>query len=393
TASAEITETSSQILRFIGSTTSILTRVGDDDTPAWTVSIPHQDIDTGEPEPLDEPLDPESSEDTSPDEAKLAGTPVACRLAADAVQCGNRAVALSDGSMTKAEDKAEVDPDPASSRVPLEADGEGAVTGPDDQAYDGLSLDPEAHASMIGGAQAGETGPWVVSDGQTLAAVDSETVLWTEDLDSSAAEVTGLGDKRLTPSWEAVDGVLIIGTSDGVKGLDLSTGDQLWAVSAPTDGFAVAGSQLRIQHEGAVSSFDFTDSTDEETVTADKGFDESVSALPAPKLPTEDEIRNAKLEVPPACADLTMAEGAKQEFTDGKAAEGDCGESIAINDVTTSLAAPKPMVAIDFVCYPGGNWVTDSVGVYDQKLDLVTSIEPWGADSDVQQLADFNRSI
>src|SRR5699024_12208486 len=108
---------------------------------------------------FDEALDPESSEDTSDDEEKLAGTPVACRISADAVQCGNRAVALSDGSMTKAEDKAEVDPDPASSRVPLEADGEGAVTGPDDQAYDGLSLDPEAHASVSGGAQAGGSGP------------------------------------------------------------------------------------------------------------------------------------------------------------------------------------------------------------------------------------------
>ena len=390
---AEASETSSQVLRFIGSTTSILTRVGDDETPAWTVSIPHEDIDTGETAPLDEALDPDSTEETSDGEEGLAGTPTACRISGSAVQCGDQAIALSDGSMTTAESKTEVDRDPASSKVPLDVDDEGAVTGPDDQTYDGLKLDPEAHASMIGDAQAGETGPWVVSDGQTLAAVDSETVLWTQDLDSSAAEVTGLGDKRLTPSWEAVDGVLIIGTSDGVKGLDLSTGDQLWAVSAPTDGFAVAGSQLRIQHEGAVSSFDFTDSTDEETVTADKGFDESVSALPAPKLPTEDEIRNAKLEVPPACADLTMAEGAKQEFTDGKAAEGEYGESIAINDVTTSLAAPKPMVAIDFVCYPGGNWVTDSVGVYDQKLDLVTSIEPWGADSDVQQLADFNRSI
>ena len=393
TASAETTETSSQILRFIGSTTSILTRVGDDDTLAWTVSIPHQDIDTGDTEPLDEALDPESSEDASDEEEKLAGTPAACRISSGAVQCGNRTVALSDGSMTKAESAAEVDPDPASSRVPLEADGEGAVTGPDDQAYDGLNLDPEAHASMVAGAQAGETGPWVVSDGQTLAAVDSDSVLWTQDLDSSVAEVTGLGDERVTPSWAAVDGVLIIGTSDGVKGLDVSSGDQLWAVSAPTDGFAVTGSQLRIQHEGAVSSFDFTDSSDDDSVTADKGFDESISALPAPKLPSEDDIRNATLEVPPACADLTMAEGAKQEFTDGKAAEGEYGSSIAINDVTTSLAAPKPMVAIDFVCYPGGNWVTDSVGVYDQKLDLVTSIEPWGADSDFQQLADFNRSI
>lgn len=393
TASAEAGETSPEILRFIGSTTSILTRVDDYDQPAWTVSVPHQDIDTGKTEPLDEALDPDASDDTSDDEEKLAGTPTACRVSGGAVQCGDRAVALSDGSVTTAESKADVDPDPASSRVPLDIDDAGAVTGPDDQTYDGLNLAPEAHASMIAGPQVGETGPWVVSDGQTLAAVDSDSVLWTQDLDPSAAEVTGLGDKRVTPSWTAVDGVLIIGTSGGVKGLDLSTGDQLWAVSAPADGFAVAGSQLRIQHEGAVSSFDFTDSSDDDSVTADKGFDESISALPAPKLPSEDDIRNAKLEVPPACADLTMAEGAKQAFADGKTAEGDYGSSIAINDVTTSVATPKPMVAIDFVCYPGGNWVTDSVGVYDQKLNLVTSIEPWSEDSDFQQLADFNRSI
>lgn len=392
TASAEADETSPEILRFIGSTTSILTRVGDDDEMSWTVSVPHQDIDTGEAEPLDEALDPDSGGDTSDDEENLAGTPAACRVSGSAVQCGDRAVALSDGSMTTAESKADVDPDPASSRVPLDVDDEGAVTGPNDQTYDGLSFDPEAHASMIAGPQA-ETGPWVVSDGQTLAAVDSDSVLWTQDLDPSAAEVTGLGDKRVTPSWAAVDGVLIIGTSDGVKGLDASTGDQLWAVSAPADGFAVTGSQLRIQHEGAVSSFDFTDSSKDESVTAGKGIDESISALPAPKLPSEDDIRNAKLEVPPACADLTLAEGAKQDFADGKAAEGEYGESIAIHDVTTSLDTPTPMVAIDFVCYPGGNWVTDSVGVYDQKLDLVTSIEPWSADSGFQQLADFNRSI
>src|SRR5699024_12431696 len=133
----EITETSSQILRFIGSTTSILTRVGDDDKPAWTVSIPRQDIDTGEPEPLDEAVDPESSEDTSDDEEKLAGTPVACRISADAVQCGNRAVALSGGSMTKAEDKAEVEPGPASSRVRCKGDVDATRTWADQPARDG----------------------------------------------------------------------------------------------------------------------------------------------------------------------------------------------------------------------------------------------------------------
>src|SRR5699024_4474384 len=118
TDSAEASETSSNSLRGIGSTTSTLTRVGAGAPPASTVSIPHQDIDTGETEPLHEALDPESSEHTSDEEEKLAGTPAACRISGGAVQCGNRTVALSDGSMTKAENTAEVDPDPASSRVP-----------------------------------------------------------------------------------------------------------------------------------------------------------------------------------------------------------------------------------------------------------------------------------
>lgn len=125
-----------------------------------------------------------------------------------------------------------------------------------------------------------------------------------------------------------------------MKGLEISTGDQLWAVSAPTDGFAVTGSQLRIQHEGAVSSFDFTDLSNDESVTADTGFDESISALPALKLPSEDDIRNAKLEIPPACADLTSGKEAKQDFADGKTAEGEYGESMGLMQglVTPDLA-------------------------------------------------------
>src|SRR5699024_9621017 len=110
TASTEISDTSSQILRIIGSTTSTLTRGGDDDKRARTVSSPRQDSDTGRTVPLDEALDPEYSGDTSDDEEKLVGTPAACRISSGAVQCGNRTVALSDGAMTKAEDKAEVDP-------------------------------------------------------------------------------------------------------------------------------------------------------------------------------------------------------------------------------------------------------------------------------------------
>lgn len=393
--SADAADATPEILRFIGSTTSILTRVSEADEPAWTVSVPHEDIDASDNEPLDEALysDEASGEDTSEDETKLLGAPVACRLSDDAVQCGDRAVSLDDGSMTLTQYPADVDPDPASSSVPVDVEDDGTLDGPEGKAYGDLKLDPEAHVSKIADPQTEEAGPWVVSDGQTLAAVDSDSVLWTQKLDTSAAEVTGLGDKRVTPSWTVVDGTLILGTADGVNGLDLSTGDQLWAVSAQTDGFMVAGSQLRIQHEGVVSTFDFTDSSKDNSVSADTGFDESFPVMPTPKLPSMADIRNAALEVPSACAEFALRKDAKQSFDDGKTAEGEFRESIAMHDVTPSTATAKPLVAIDFVCSSGGNWVTDSVGVYSQDLDLVTSIEPWSEDSDFHQLADFNRSI
>lgn len=393
TASAGVADVSPEILRFIGTTASILTRVGEDDEPSWAVSIPHQDIDTSDNDPLDEALDTAGTGDTTEDKAKLLGTPTACRLSGDTVQCGGRSVSHGDGSMTAAESRSDVDPDPASSRVPLDIDGEGKVTGPDNQIYDDLTFDSEFHVSKTAGPEAGDTGPWVVSDGQTLAAVDSDSTLWTQKLHPSVAEVTGLGDKRVTPSWTAVDGTLIIGAVDAVKGLDISTGEQLWEVSAPTDGFAVADSHLRIQHEGAVSSFDFTDSLKDSSVTADKGFDKRISALPTPKFPSEDNIRNASLKVPPACADFAMRKGSKLAFADGKTAEGKYKESIAMHYITSSVGTSKPLVAVDFVCYSGGNLVTNSVGVYDQALNLVTSVEPWGEDSDFGQNADFTRSI
>ncbi|HCG56504.1 MULTISPECIES: hypothetical protein [Brevibacterium] len=393
--SADAADATPEILRFIGSTTSILTRVSETGESAWTVSVPHQDIDASDNKPLDEALysDEGQGEDTLEDETKLLGIPVVCRLSDNAVQCGDRAISLDDGSMALTQRPADVDPDPSSSSVPVDVEDDGTLDGPEGKAYGDLKLAPEAHVSKIADPQTEEAGPWVVSDGKTLAAVDSDSVLWTQKLDPSAAEVTGLGDKRVTPSWTVVAGTLILGSSDGVKGLDLSTGDQRWAVSAQTDGFMVAGSQLRIQHEGAVSTFDFTDSSKDSSVSADTGFDESFPVLPTPKLPSMSDIRNATLEVPSACAEFALRKDAKQAFDDGKTAEGEFRESIAMNDVTPSTATTKPLVAIEFVCSSGGNWVTDSVGVYSQDLDLVTSIEPWSEDSDFHQLADFNRSI
>lgn len=326
-ADASAAGDASAILRFIGSESSILTRVGDDGDETWTVSVPHSDIDTSDVEPIDEAPDAQydAADSESEDASTLRGTPVPCRIADSAVRCGDRSISLNDGAVTLSDTSAEADPAPASSAVPLEVDDDGALRGPADTTFDDLSFDPDAHVSMIAAPQTGDSGPWVVSDGKTLAAVDDEKVLWTEELDSSTAEVTRLGDDRVAPSWAAVGGALVIGGPDGVQGRDLSTGDRLWTVNAETEGFDVADGRLRIHHEGKVSTFDFTDSSQDDTVSADTDFPDAVSSLPAPELPDTDDIRNATVDVPPACADLAVLDDTKQTFSDGTTSTGEYG--------------------------------------------------------------------
>lgn len=137
------------ILRFIGSETSILTRAGEDDGDSWTVSVPHKDIDARDVEPIDEAPDEKKDTQDTDEESKLRGTPLACRMLDSALRCGDRSISLGDGTVQISEKSPEVDPDPASSAVPVKIDDEGKVLLPGGKVIDELGFDSDAHVSKI----------------------------------------------------------------------------------------------------------------------------------------------------------------------------------------------------------------------------------------------------
>lgn len=334
-------------LRFIGSRSTVLTWAGTVDGQASSsVSIPHADIDTSNGGPIKE-IDADDGNASPPEDKTLDGTPVTFRITSGSVQCGDRKVSPAEGSITINPRQ----PDSASSAVPLDVGEDGKLDGLDNIVDDGLSFGADAHLTKISGPQPGEDGPWVVSDGQTLAAVDSEQVLWSQQLDPSTAEVTGFGDERVASSWAMIDGTLIIGTSDGAQGIDIASDDRRWTVAAEAEGFAVSGTELHIRHDGSVSVFDFTDSADDPEVVADKGFDISFPVIPAPKLLTTAVIRDATVEIPTECAEFGGHDGSKTKFTKGRTSEGEFRESVAMRTITPSIATPKPLVAVEFGCH------------------------------------------
>src|SRR5699024_11575756 len=133
-------------------------------------------------------------------------------------------------------------------------------------AYSDVSVDPESTVRMLGAA---ENGPWVVSDGSGVIAVDSDSVLWKSEIGEKAARATGLGEARLRPNWTIEDDVLVIADDDGVHGPKVDPGEELWRVDAELDSTTVSASHLLIMFDGVLEVFDVTATSAAETRNVD----------------------------------------------------------------------------------------------------------------------------
>ncbi len=394
--------------------------------PTWMAPVPHADV--TEPDPADVvDEDPEADAgDPADDDAKdsgpkLAGTPIDCTWNADFVVCGDRRISLKDGEVTlkpgdvsngsKSDDSsdgtdnentdaAEVK-DLTTEAVPVTVNDDGKLRSPSGTPYPDVNVDPEATVRMVG---AGKDGPWVVSDGKTVVAVDADSVLWKSDLSEEAATATGLGEPRLRPNWTIEDKVLVIADDAGVHGLAVDSGQELWRVDAEVYSFTVSGTHLMIMSDGVLEVFDFTDSSDVDTVKGDPGYNLGDGGAIA-KFPGADAFKNAKLSTPPGCVEFGLAyedyylgDGPLEpkpehevEFSDGEASADDGHYSgIAMEKFTTTRMGTKALTAIEFSCNGGGTYIYPSIGIYDEDLNLLDSIELWDDVEDRGNSADIS---
>ncbi|SMX78927.1 variant leucine-rich repeat-containing protein [Brevibacterium aurantiacum] len=416
-----------QLVRVVGPRQSVIMALHEKTLqPTWMAPVPHADV--TEPDPADVvDEDTGAAADDSGDDAskdsgpKLDGTPVDCKWSADSVFCGDRTIRLKDGEVTlkpgddsnssksdgssdgtdnEDTSTAEVK-DPTTEAVPVTVNDNGKLSSPSGNTYPDVNVDLDATVRMVG---AGEDRPWVVSDGKTVVAVDADSVLWKSELGETAATATGLGEPRLRPNWTIEDEVLVVADDKGVHGVAVDSGQELWRVDAELDSFTVAGSHLMIMSDGVLEVFDFTDSSDVDTVKADPGYNLGDGGAIA-KFPGADAFKNTKLSTPPGCVEFGLAyedyylgDGPLEpkpehevEFSDGEASADDGHYSgIAMEKFTTTRMGTKAVTAVEFSCNGGGTYIYPSIGLYDEDLKLLDSIELWDSVEDRGNSADIS---
>lgn len=409
-----------QLVRVVGPRRSVIMALHAKTLqPTWMAPVPHSDVDdasAGDHDSAASDDDP-TSDDAETSGLQLDGTPADCTWSTDAVVCGDRSIRVRDGEVTlspgngeEADDSSDgtaasaVD-DPATEAAAITVDADGRLISSAGDAYSDVSVDPDSTVRMLGAA---ENGPWVVSDGSGVIAVDSDSVLWKSEIGEKAARATGLGEARLRPNWMIEDDVLVIADDDGVHGLKVDTGEELWRVDAELDSFTVSGSHLMIMSDGVLEVFDFTDPSDVDTVKADPGYSDGTDGTAMAKFPGADAFKNAKLGTPPGCAEFGLAyddyipgDSPKDpqpehevEFSDGAASAEDGRYSgIAMERFTTTRMGEKAVTAIEFSCNGGGNYIYPSIGLYDEDLNLLDSIELWDSVDDRGQSGDVSGYI
>jgi hypothetical protein len=412
-----------EIFQLIGSRETVIMALEEKTmTPKWMAPVPHSGL---SPETADETeAQDEAGEDDEDEGFSLDGTPRDCTWADGALTCGNRTIDLGDGALKispkgddsdsdgaeTAADDAETDDDGQAVSDPLtEAAGltvgdDGSLQSPAGKKYPDISLDQDAAVRMVA---AGENGPWIVSDGTSVIAVDDDAVLWKQKLSEQAAAAIGLGEPRLRPNWEVVDGVLVIADDKGVHGVEAETGDELWRVDADVSSFAVTGERLAVMDsDGVLDVFDFSDSSRDSTVTADRDFNRDGSGKGAAKFPGANAFKDAKLSIPPGCAEFGLAYDdyflgdnpkqpqAKHEatFKDGKAAatasQPDAG--VEMQRFSTTRLGDQALTLVEFSCFGGGTYTYPSLGLYNADLKLLDSVELWDLEADRGEASDIS---
>lgn len=109
-------------------------------------------------------------------------------------------------------------------------------------------------------------------------------------------------------------------------------------------------------------------------------------AAPVAPAPSLADLANATIRVPPQCADFAHhSSGGDADtvtFSGGVATSTDDAATITLMDRVSTTVSGTPVAVVTMQCFGGGNYASESIGVYDASLDLVAGSDPW-ADGEV----------
>lgn len=125
---------------------------------------------------------------------------------------------------------------------------------------------------------------------------------------------------------------------------------------------------------------------------------QAATSTPATPAPSIADLANATIRVPPQCAAFAHhSPGGSADtvtFSGGVATSTEDAATITLKDrvVTTVSGSPRaivsttvtdtPVAVVSMQCFGGGNYSSDSIGVYDGSRELVAGSDPW-ADGEI----------
>ena len=232
----------------------------------------------------------------------------------------------------------------------------------------------EVPRTLIGIAMPMTRRVWVVSDGTTMAAIDSSTLLWSSPLPQGAAELNSLGVQD-PPRWLVHQGAIVMAHPDGIVALDPVDGSTVWRVAGPVTSWSASGDALVVFNGSTASLLSFGKNS--ATATALPS-----SAPTTASAPDQEDLKNSTLEVPDLCKPAGTQDPVTGKtmaaFVDGTAtgtAPGAAPPSATMRALQPGVFDGSPVMIAVLRCYGGGNTAFDAIAVYDSDKALIGSVD------------------
>ena len=232
----------------------------------------------------------------------------------------------------------------------------------------------EVPRTLIGIAMPMTRRVWVVSDGTTMAAIDSSTLLWSSPLPQGAAELNSLGVQD-PPRWLVHQGAIVMAHPDGIVALDPVDGSTVWRVAGPVTSWSASGDALVVFNGSTASLLSFGKNS--ATATALPS-----SAPTTASAPDQEDLKNSTLEVPDLCKPAGTQDPVTGKtmaaFVDGTAtgtAPGAAPPSATMRALQPGVFDGSPVAITVLRCYGGGNTVLDVIAAYDSDKTLIGSVD------------------
>ncbi len=268
--------------------------------------------------------------------------------------------------------------------VPLNSpDGPYRTDGANLLSQGGAVVDSDLPIGDYWGLQVGQSDNWVISQGTVLLGVTGTKVVWRDELPDGSAALNGFTPGE-TPRWVLEGNTLVIGSPQGVSGLDALSGDVQWLLEGGVDSWSTSGTELVVLSDNTLSVLGFPEESTEDAAE-DGGEESGVEPVgPAPViLPTATEIGMATLEISESCANWgDVGPYDAVEFRDGEAGVGDGYGSVTQTGIGYTVLNGEPTVLVALFCTGGGTGYFSDLGMYNADLERIGTVDyyrglPW----------------